>query len=143
MTECQKTGRCHCGAVKFSVVLRNGLKEPSRCNCSFCARRGAVALTAHKDAIRFEHGEDNLTLYQFGTKTARHYFCKTCGIYTHHQRRSNPEEISVNAACLDGVSPFDFDEVVVFDGQLHPADAGGKERVAGYLQFRPEDDPGA
>ena len=36
-------------------------------------------------------GADQLTVYQWNTKTAKHYFCNVCGIYTHHQRRSNPK----------------------------------------------------
>lgn len=77
-----------------------------------------------------------LTLYQFNTNTAKHYFCSRCGIYTHHQRRSNPAEYGVNAACLDGVSPFDFAEVIVSDGIRHPADSG-RSTVAGVLKFIP------
>ncbi len=49
--------------------------------------------------------------------TAKHYFCKTCGIYTHHQRRSNPKEFAFNIACLEGVNPFDFKDVPVGDGK--------------------------
>lgn len=140
MKACTKNGQCHCGAVTFTVMLSDDPQGPSRCTCSFCARRGAVALTANKGAITFSTGEEHLTLYQFGSKTARHYFCRICGIYTHHQRRSNPEEISVNAACLDGVSPFDFETVTVFDGQNHPADLAGEERIAGHLSFKPAND---
>ena len=58
-------------------------------------------------------GADKLTLYQFNTGAAKHYFCSVCGIYTHHQRRSNPNQLGVNVACLDGVSPFDFPELTV------------------------------
>ena len=48
-------------------------------------------------------GEDVLSLYQFNTRLARHYFCKVCGIYTHHNPRSNPSLTRVNAGCLDGI----------------------------------------
>jgi hypothetical protein len=66
-----------------------------------------------------------------------HYFCSRCGIYTHHQRRSNPNQYGINAACLEGISPFDFAEVVVLDGVQHPSDAGGRSapRIAGVLTF--------
>jgi hypothetical protein len=86
--------------------------------------------------MRFLSGEDALTLYQFNTRTAEHYFCSKCGIYTHHRRRSNPNEYGINAACLDGVSPFDFDEVPVSDGVNHPKDrADGKSTLVGVLRF--------
>ena len=59
-----------------------------------------------------------------------------CGIYTHHQRRSNPNQYGVNVACLSGLSPFDFEDVVVYDGANHPEDAYfSKPRVAGHLKF--------
>src|ERR1700761_608525 len=130
-------GACHCGTVRFCVALPDGVTQPRRCTCSYCRMRGAVAVTAFKDGITFLAGEDALTLYQFNTGTAEHYFCSKCGIYTHHRRRSNPNEYGINAACLEGVSPFDFAEVTVIDGVNHPRDrgAGAKSEVVGYLRF--------
>jgi hypothetical protein len=96
--------------------------------------RGAVAVSAALDGFDILSGADALSLYQFNTRSAKHYFCSKCGIYTHHQRRSNPHEYGVNAACLAGLSPFDFDEVAVNDGVHHPAD-GEKPRIAGVLKF--------
>jgi len=61
-------------------------------------------------------------LFLFNTKTARHYFCGTCGIYTHHQRRSNPEEYGFNVACLEGVNPLKIADIPTYDGVHHPAD---------------------
>lgn len=129
---------CHCGGVKFEVVLTDGLNSARRCTCSFCAMRGAVAVSAALDGLRIVEGEELLTLYQFNTDVAEHWFCSRCGIYTHHKRRSNPNEYGVNAACLEGVSPFDFKEVIVSDGQAHPVDTG-VNRVAGILRFEAED----
>lgn len=54
------------------------------------------------ERLRVTRGADCLTLYQWNTKTAKHYFCKICGIYTHHQRRSKPNEYAFNVACLEG-----------------------------------------
>lgn len=70
-------------------------------------------------------GEEVLREYQFNTKAARHFFCSVCGIYTHHQRRSNPEEYGFNVGCLEGVNPFKITNVQVNDGINHPADATG------------------
>jgi hypothetical protein len=129
-------GACHCGTVRFHVKLADGLRTARRCNCSYCRMRGAVAVTANLGDIVFLEGEDALTLYQFNTGTAKHYFCSKCGIYTHHQRRSNPNEYGVNAACLEGVSPFDFSEVQVLNGVEHPADGKtGRTARAGVLRF--------
>ena len=127
-------GACHCGAVKFEVALKGGLSAARRCNCSLCRMRGAVALTADVGDLRILEGQEQLTEYRFNTGVARHYFCSHCGIYTHHQRRSNPNEFGVNAACLEGVSPFDFGEVPVTDGVHHTSD-GNPERIVGVLRF--------
>ena len=98
--------------------------------------RGAVAVTARTGALEVIAGADALTLYRFNTGVAKHYFCSRCGIYTHHQRRSNPEQMGVNAACLEGISPFDFPEVPVNDGVHHPSD-GAPSRIAGVLRYFP------
>ena len=113
---------CHCGAVELAVTLSDGLNSKRRCDCSFCRRRGAVAVSARLDGIRIVRGEDALSLYQFNTGAAKHYFCRHCGIYTHHQRRSNPNEYGVNAGALEGVNPRDLDPVPWNDGVNHPSD---------------------
>jgi hypothetical protein len=101
--------------------------------------RGAVAVSAALSGIRFLKGEDALTSYRFNTGAAQHYFCSTCGIYTHHQRRSNQAQYGVNVACLDNVSPFDFAEVPVLDGVQHPSDTGGTAKQVGILRFERTD----
>ena len=134
-------GACHCGAVRFTVTLTEGFASARRCTCSICRMRGAVAVTSRPDAFRITQGEDKLATYRFNTMSAVHHFCSVCGIYTHHRRRSNPHQLGVNAACLEGVSPFDFRELVVFDGSRHPADNDEhKTYVAGVLRFEPSCD---
>jgi len=133
----QIAGACHCGGVKFHVRLTNGLHTARRCNCSYCRMRGAVAVSANVGDLRIVEGEALLRLYQFGTRTAKHYFCSVCGIYTHHQRRSVPTEFGVNVACLEGLSPFDFAEVAVLNGAHHPKDDGTMGAAAGVLRFEP------
>jgi hypothetical protein len=113
---------CHCGAVVLELTLPNGVVDPRRCDCSMCRRRGAIAASVPLAGLQVVRGEDVLRLYQFNTMTARHYFCSVCGIYTHHQRRSRPDEYGYNLACLEGVNPYDLGEVPVLDGIHHPAD---------------------
>ncbi len=85
-------------------------------------------------------GQEALATYRFNSRTAEHHFCSVCGIYTHHKRRSDPDQLGVNVACLEGVSPFDFSEIVVFDGTRHPADEPEhRTYVAGVLRFEPGD----
>lgn len=128
---------CHCGTVRFTVKLTDGLRSARRCNCSYCRMRGAVAVSADLADIQVEHGQDALTLYQFNTGQAKHYFCSRCGIYTFHQRRSKPEQYGVNVACIEGMSPFDFAEVPVNEGGSHPKDRpGGASLIAGWLRYQ-------
>jgi len=101
-------GSCHCGAVKFEV--RTALTPAARCNCSLCRRKGALMSPPFAAAeLKIVQGEDALTLYQFNTRLARHYFCKHCGIYPFHQTRKDPLLWRVNIGCLDGVDPYAFD----------------------------------
>jgi hypothetical protein len=131
-------GSCHCGDVQFTVTLTEGFASARRCTCSMCRMRGAVAVTSTHEAFQVTKGADKLATYRFNTGVAEHHFCTTCGIYTHHQRRSNPNELGVNVACLEGVSPFDFPQVTVNDGDRHPSDnAEHRTFVAGILRFEP------
>ena len=133
-------GACHCGAITFRVRLPQGLVSARRCTCSICRMRGAVAVTGELASFELLSGADALSTYRFNTMTAEHHFCSICGIYTHHKRRSDPHQLGVNVACLEGVSPFDFLGIVVHDGDRHPADnPDHKSYVAGVLRFEPAD----
>ena len=113
---------CHCGAVEIELTIPNGLEKPRRCDCSFCRRRGAIVASVTLDRLKVLKGKEKLSLYQFNTKTAKHFFCSICGIYTHHQRRSNPQEFGFNVGCLEGVNPFELQNVPTVDGVNHPSD---------------------
>ena len=122
---------CHCGAVELELNLPDGLVDPRRCDCSMCRRRGAVVASVSLDGINIIRGGDLLGLYEFGSKTAKHFFCTLCGIYTHHQRRSNPEQYGFNVGCLEGVNPYELTNIPVYDGVSHPVDRDGTYREAG------------
>ncbi len=116
MTE-SHSGSCHCGAVRFSFqgeAITKGL----RCNCSICSRKGAMMSQQliPEDELKIEAKEGALGLYQFGQKTAKHYFCKECGIYTFHETARKPGHFRVNLGCVDGVDTFAL-EADVFDGK--------------------------
>jgi hypothetical protein len=113
---------CHCGAVELELDLPDGIVNPRRCDCSICRRKGAIVASVPLSGIRIVKGAEHLKLYQFNTHTAKHYFCSVCGIYTHHQRRSNPDEYGFNVGCLEGVNPFLIPDVPTNDGVNHPAD---------------------
>lgn len=113
---------CHCGAVELELDLPDGLVDVRRCDCSMCVRRGAIVASVPLANLKLRKGEDALGLYQFNTHTAKHYFCRTCGIYTHHQRRSNPHLYAINVACLEGINPLKIPSVPTYDGVNHPSD---------------------
>lgn len=107
---------CHCGAVILEIHLPDGLPPPHRCDCSFCKRKGAIVAAVHAADLRVIRGQEALLKYQFGNRVAEHFFCGNCGIYTHHRRSTNPKEFGFNIACLEGVNPFDLQDVPVADG---------------------------
>lgn len=113
---------CHCGSVEIELHLPNGVEDIRRCDCSLCRRRGAIVASVPLSGIKIIKGEEKLKLYQFNTKEAKHYFCSECGIYTHHQRRSNPSQYGFNVACLEGVNPLKVSGIPTYDGVNHPAD---------------------
>ena len=113
---------CHCGNVQLQLSLADGLVDVRRCDCSLCSRRGAIAASVPLSGIKIIKGAESLKLYQFNTKTAKHFFCANCGIYTHHQRRSNPSQYAFNVACLEGINVLKIEQITVYDGVHHPAD---------------------
>ena len=97
-------GRCHCGKIVFSTPVQLDFAAARRCDCSLCRRRWAVMVCCPLD----QKGAASLTPYQWNTAIAKHYFCKICGIYTHHVRRSDPSVYGVNIGCFDDINFRDY-----------------------------------
>lgn len=109
------TGGCHCGAVRLTA--RTELASVVLCNCSLCAKKGMVHHQVKPQYFTLESGKDDLALYQFGTKTAKHWFCRHCGIHVYSNPRSAPGQVSLNMRCVDGFELESFGgEVIQFDG---------------------------
>jgi len=105
-------GGCHCGRVRFRVT--GDLDDTVYCNCSLCGMKGFLHLIVPPQQFECTSGEAELSTYQFGSKTARHTFCRVCGVHPFYVPRSDPDKIDVNVRCLDGVdmtslSPKPFD----------------------------------
>ena len=96
-------GSCHCGTVRFEV--ETDFPELTMSDCSLCRRRPALMVKAPERRLRLLAGEDALTEYQFHTRTARHFFCKVCGIYPFHRKRVTPDHFGINVHCLEGFDP--------------------------------------
>jgi hypothetical protein len=106
-------GGCHCGAVRFRVRAERDI-EVMDCNCSMCSRSGYLHLIVPQGDFEVLSGSEELVEYRFNTGTARHLFCRICGVKSFYVPRSHPDGISVNARCLDPgsvrsmtVTPFD------------------------------------
>ncbi|HEV8711909.1 MAG TPA: GFA family protein [Candidatus Binatia bacterium] len=94
-------GGCHCGRVRFEVTAE--LDRVVECNCSICTKKGFLHLIVEPGQFRLLTPANTVTLYQFNTKTAKHYFCPVCGIHSYYIPRSHPDKIDVNVRCLEGV----------------------------------------
>lgn len=108
-------GGCHCGAVRFTVDA----PEPvtlTDCNCSICAKTGYLHLIVEAAGFTLHTDPAALTDYRFGTGTAKHLYCTTCGIKSFYVPRSHPEGYSVNWRALDGTEGL-APAIVPFDGQ--------------------------
>jgi len=106
------SGGCHCGKVRFQATAP--LEFIDECNCSICTKKGFLHLIVPRDRFELLAGRDDLTTYRFNTGVAQHTFCRHCGIYSFYVPRSDPNKVSVNVRCLDGVDcrqitprPFD------------------------------------
>jgi hypothetical protein len=89
-----------------------------QCNCSICTKKGALHHRVAADQFRLLAGQDELTLYQFGSKAAKHWFCRHCGIHPFSNPRAAPDMVSVNIHCLDDFyAIYDQIDLVPFDGQ--------------------------
>jgi hypothetical protein len=101
-------GSCHCGAIQFRVDAV--ISELTTCDCSLCVKRNAVMARIPEHSLTVVDGGELLTLYEWNTRKAKHYFCRRCGIYVFHRKRAAPDHFGVNAYCLDG---FDVTSIPV------------------------------
>jgi len=107
-------GGCHCGAVRFTARLPEPPVPALECNCSVCSMTGFLHLIVPHGDFTLESGADALTSYRFGSGTAEHLFCQTCGVKSFYQPRSHPDAWSVNAHCLDQPVALEIEQ---FDGK--------------------------
>jgi hypothetical protein len=96
-------GNCHCGQVQFSIEIV--FPELTTCDCSICRLRNALMVKVHESRFELLAGAEYISEYRFGTHTARHFFCKICGIYTFHRKRITPDYFGINVFCLAGFEP--------------------------------------
>jgi hypothetical protein len=117
-------GSCHCGAVRFEV--RIDASEGTSCNCTVCTKIAGLYGMTKPDAFRLLSGEPSLLFYEWGGKTAKRYFCKTCGVSVFS--RGYLEQLGGDYVCialnvLDDIDPADV-RVGYWDGRHDNWQAG-------------------
>lgn len=96
------TASCHCGATKIQAPVPTSATE---CNCSYCARTGAIwAYFTPGDLVLLS--QDDERTYAASQADNRHHFCGRCGMQTW------------------GDSP-DWGSIYNMDGSLKPGVAAG------------------
>ncbi|WP_343223636.1 GFA family protein [Metallibacterium sp.] len=93
-------GGCHCGRVRFECQV-SAQPLVLDCDCSICRMSGFLHLIVPAARFRLLSGAEDLCEYRFNTGTARHLFCKTCGVKSFYVPRSHPDGIDVNLRCVD------------------------------------------
>jgi len=126
-------GGCHCGRVRFRIQVDLAETPIGECNCSICTKKAILHLPVANDRLELLSGADDLAAYTFNTGTAKHTFCRHCGIHAFYRPRSDPENYSVNARCLDDYDPETMPSQRLFDGrewENHFAQAGDEWAAA-------------
>jgi hypothetical protein len=70
-------GSCHCAKVQFEVIA--DIDHVRVCDCSICRKRGALNLRVNEADLHLKTPLEELSLYQWGSRTAKDYFCATGG----------------------------------------------------------------
>ncbi|HWA51074.1 MAG TPA: GFA family protein [Dongiaceae bacterium] len=109
-------GSCHCGDVSFEV--EGNLTAVVNCNCSICARKGALLWAVPRDKLRVQAEDRDIGRYTFNTHTIEHRFCRACGIapYAEDSAAKTERSAYINVRCLDGIDLKGL-PVIEFDGR--------------------------
>lgn len=117
-------GSCHCGAHRFTAPAPDSVTV---CNCSICAKRGAVSAYYAPGDVTLETRPDALTAYQWGDRMMTFHHCAVCSCpvfsewaeWTDEDGGAHPARVVLNARLFDD---FDLDAVPVrrVDGRSRP-----------------------
>jgi hypothetical protein len=120
-------GSCHCGAVRFEADV--DATAGTRCNCTVCTKLGALTAIVKPAEFRLLSGEQNLGFYEWGGKTAKRYFCKSCGISCFgrgYLEQVGGDYVSLNLNALDDIDPAEV-KVIHWDGRHNNWEAGPRD----------------
>ncbi len=93
-------GQCDRGSVIFEMYTN--ILDLRRWKCSICRRKSFVMGTSSEKNFVITSGKEFLNVYKWNTNIAEHYFCKFCGINTHHKRRTPLNQFGYNIGCIEG-----------------------------------------
>lgn len=120
-------GSCHCGKIRFVVTA--DIDHVRVCDCSICRKRGALNFRIDEADLQLETPLEDLSLYQWGSFTAKDYFCPSCGILP-FRRPGHPTESemadgaeaftgwAINVRCLDGLDLSDLPQKLIHGRKL-------------------------
>ena len=99
----KRTGRCHCGAVRYEAEV--DLAKPAlECNCTHCQIKGLLLSFVPRSAVTVQKGEDHLQEYRFNTEKIAHMFCKTCGVEPFGRGEQNGQPMcGLNVRTIDDI----------------------------------------
>ncbi len=121
-------GSCHCGAVRFEVEVDTS--KGGMCNCSICAKVGAVGAIVKPAAFSLLAGEGSLGAYEWGAKISKRFFCSRCGVHCFargHLAELGGDYVSVNLNCLDDFEPT-ASKITHWDGRHNNWEAGARDK---------------
>ena len=110
-------GGCHCGRIVFEV--EGEIEQVFDCNCSLCAKRGALHWFVSRDVLRLLTPEDDLATYTFNAGKILHRFCPQCGVAPFGEGAApvtGKLMAAINVRCLDGLDLSAL-KVLPFDGR--------------------------
>ena len=129
----QRSGRCLCGAIKFTARLKtekDGIHIDA-CHCGMCRRQiGGPLLGVNLEEPPQIEDDTQLAVYE-SSEWAERMFCKKCGSNLFY-RMKDGSLYTVHAGAIDDLSDAKFTvEIFIDDKPDYYAFAGERKRMTG------------
>lgn len=115
-------GSCHCGKTKFTLAAVPA--EITACTCSYCSKSGALWAYAAPEDFALNTPDADRALYEWGSRTIKHFFCDGCGMATYgispdwvdNKPDFSVQKLGINARLFDDIDIGTI-PVTVIDGK--------------------------